>query len=55
MKQRNFYQDYRLGGYGRIHQDDLWNARGSYERITEAFAAFAIMATVILFAYQILR
>lgn len=55
MKQRNFYQDYHLGGYGRINQDDLWSTRTWHDTVTEVFSVATILAVFILFLVQVFK
>lgn len=55
MKQRKGYRDYHLGGYGRIHQDDLWSTRDWHDTVTEVFSVATILAVFILFLVQVFK
>ena len=55
MKQRKGYRGYHLGGYGRIHQDDLWSTRDWHDTVTEVFSVATILAVFILFLVQVFK
>lgn len=49
------YPDLKLGAYGRINQDELWNVRSSYDSFVEVCSALTFLATLFLFIFQVIR